>query len=45
MNELPITLHLDNVTFQLKENQNFEWLSDLGKAFCVFDKQDSGNLC
>ncbi|ABS22163.1 serine/threonine protein kinase [Bacillus cytotoxicus] len=44
MKELPVTIHLDHVTFQLKEHQDFEWLTKLGKVFAVFDKQDSGNL-
>ncbi|PEY38369.1 serine/threonine protein kinase [Bacillus cereus] len=45
MNEIPITIHLDDVTFQLKEQQDFSWLVSLGKVFAVFDQQDSGNIC
>ncbi|MDZ5610432.1 serine/threonine protein kinase [Bacillus pseudomycoides] len=45
MNEIPITIHLDDVTFQLKEQQDFSWLVNLGKVFAVFDQQDSGNIC
>ncbi|MEH7460028.1 serine/threonine protein kinase [Bacillus sp. JJ1127] len=44
MNEIPVTIHLDNVTFQLKEYQDFDWLVSLGKVFTVFDQQDSGNI-
>ncbi|MFJ8526596.1 serine/threonine protein kinase [Bacillus sp. NPDC094106] len=44
MNEIPVTIHLDNVTFQLKEYQDFDWLVRLGKVFTVFDQQDSGNI-
>ena len=36
---------LDNLEFELKEDFNFSWLSKYGKVFCVFDKQDSGNIC
>lgn len=39
-----VTLLVDGVTFQLAEYQDFSWLRALGKAFCVFDHQDSGNL-
>ncbi|MGP4039873.1 protein kinase domain-containing protein [Gracilibacillus sp. D59] len=38
-------IRLDKVSFQLKEHFNFEWLKALGEVFCVFDKQDSGNIC
>ena len=41
----PITISIDSVTFQLQEPHNFDWLHDLGKVFCVFDQQDSGNIC
>ncbi|HET7579235.1 MAG TPA: serine/threonine protein kinase [Bacillales bacterium] len=37
--------NVDGIPFQLREKQNFDWLHDLGKVFCVFDQQDSGNLC
>lgn len=39
------TFSLDGVSFRLKEEHNFEWLRTLGKVFCVFDEQDSGNIC
>ncbi|WP_419883954.1 serine/threonine protein kinase [Peribacillus sp. B-H-3] len=38
-------INLDSVSFQLKEKHDFEWLRSLGKVFCVFDEQDSGNIC
>lgn len=41
----PTIISLDSVTFQLQEPHNFDWLHDLGKVFCVFDQQDSGNIC
>ncbi|WP_433747740.1 protein kinase domain-containing protein [Falsibacillus pallidus] len=37
-------INLDNVTFQLKEKHNFEWLTDIGEVFIVFAEQDSGNV-
>jgi serine/threonine-protein kinase len=40
----PITTQLNNISFQLKEAQSFEWLTRFGKVFCVFDQQDSGNI-
>lgn len=40
-----ITKMIDGVTFELKEDFDFEFLSAYGKVFAVFDKQDSGNLC
>ncbi|EOP54298.1 hypothetical protein IIW_01571 [Bacillus cereus VD136] len=45
MNEIPITIHLDDVIFRLKEYPDFDWLLNLGKVFAVFDQQDSGNIC
>jgi len=36
---------IDSISFKLKEDHDFRWLSDLGKVFCVFDQQDSGNIC
>ncbi|WP_235702252.1 hypothetical protein [Bacillus mycoides] len=36
---------LNSVTFQLQEPHNFDWLKALGNVFCVFDQQDSGNIC
>jgi len=41
----PITIEIDGVSFQLREKENFAWLKDLGRVFCVFDQQDSGNIC
>ncbi|WP_211745666.1 serine/threonine protein kinase [Paenibacillus sp. Marseille-Q4541] len=40
----PIMVNLDQVSFQLKKNKNFEWLKEMGTVFRVFDKQDSGNI-
>lgn len=37
--------NLSSVSFELQEPHDFEWLNDLGQAFCVFDQQDSGNIC
>ncbi|MDM5188861.1 serine/threonine protein kinase [Bacillus sp. DX4.1] len=45
MSEFLVTLTIDDVSFKLKEYQDFEWLIRLGKVFCVFDQQDSGNIC
>ena len=39
-----ITQTLDDVTVRLREPHNFGFLADLGKVFCVFDEQDSGNI-
>lgn len=36
---------IDNVTFELKRDYDFSWLSKYGKVFCVYDQQDSGNIC
>lgn len=36
---------LDSVSFELQEPHNFDWLRKFGKVFCVFDQQDSGNIC
>lgn len=46
MNNKPtlITYHIDDITFQLKEAHDFQWLRDLGHVFTVFDQQDSGNI-
>ncbi|MBE9917806.1 serine/threonine protein kinase [Paenibacillus donghaensis] len=40
-----ITKIIDGVTFELKEEFDFNFLSEYGKVFAVFDKQDSGYLC
>ncbi|WP_059173530.1 serine/threonine protein kinase [Bacillus sp. FJAT-27445] len=37
-------LTLDGVRFGLKEEHDFGWLRELGTVFCVFDRQDSGNI-
>jgi serine/threonine-protein kinase len=37
--------HIDSVSFELKEDHDFNWLNKYGKVFCVFDQQDSGNIC
>ena len=37
--------NIDSVSFKLKKDFDFEWLSKYGKVFCVFDQQDSGNIC
>lgn len=39
-----ITITLNKVQFQLQEEQDFNWLRQLGAVFCVFDQQDSGNI-
>ncbi len=44
MNDTQI-ISLDSVSFQLKDKHDFEWLRSLGEVFCVFDEQDSGNIC
>lgn len=36
---------IDNVTFELKRDYDFSWLSKYGQVFCVYDQQDSGNIC
>ncbi|GGA60731.1 serine/threonine protein kinase [Ornithinibacillus halotolerans] len=38
------TITLDNVSFQLQEKYNFDWLTTMGNVFKVFDEQDSGNI-
>lgn len=35
---------IDNVSFQMKEELDFSFLSKYGKVFCVFDQNDSGNI-
>jgi serine/threonine-protein kinase len=40
-----ITKIIDRVTCELKEEFDFEFLTEYGKVFTVFDKQDSGYLC
>ena len=38
-------ISLDKISFRLKEKHDFKWLEDIGEVFCVFDEQDSGNIC
>ncbi|WP_054024444.1 serine/threonine-protein kinase [Bacillus sp. FJAT-28004] len=40
-----ITKIIDGISFELKEDFDFDFLSEYGKVFTVFDKQDSGYLC
>lgn len=40
-----ITKNIDGITFQLKSEFDFTWLSEFGAVFTVFDQQDSGNIC
>lgn len=37
--------HIDSVSFELRKDFDFNWLNEYGKVFCVFDQQDSGNIC
>ena len=39
-----INIEIDNVSFQLQEDHDFNWLKEIGEVFCVFDQQDSGNI-
>lgn len=39
-----VTIHLGNVSFELKEALFFDWIHKYGQVFCVFDEQDSGNI-
>lgn len=36
---------INGVSFVLKREYDFNWLNKYGKVFCVFDQQDSGNIC
>lgn len=40
-----IKYELDGVCFELREEYDFSWLKKFGIVFCVFDQQDSGNIC
>jgi len=40
-----VTKIIDGVSFELKEDFCFDFLSEYGQVFKVFDKQDSGYLC
>lgn len=44
MNNPYYTYIIDEVSFQLQEPCDFDWLKELGSVFKVFDQQDSGNL-
>ncbi|TPV42194.1 protein kinase domain-containing protein [Bacillus dicomae] len=44
MEAKPVEIQLNQITFRLKEHQNFDWLTKLGTVFAVYDQQDSGNL-
>lgn len=37
--------HFGTISYQLKEPFDFSFLEKYGKVFCVFDTQDSGNIC
>jgi serine/threonine-protein kinase len=39
------TIELDGVTVRLREGHDFGFLRAFGAPFCVFDEQDSGNIC
>lgn len=36
---------IDKIKFKIKEPYDFNFLSEYGKVFKVFDDQDSGNIC
>lgn len=36
---------LDGIHFELREKHDFSYLKKFGTVFCVFDQQDSGNIC
>ncbi|OXS52934.1 serine/threonine protein kinase [Cohnella sp. CIP 111063] len=39
-----LTKRIDGIVFELKEDFVFDFLSDYGQVFAVFDKQDSGYI-
>ncbi|SHM73502.1 serine/threonine protein kinase [Gracilibacillus kekensis] len=39
-----VSLKINDISFKLKENHDFQWLENVGNVFCVFDQQDSGNI-
>lgn len=39
-----IEQELDGIKFKLRKKQNFSFLKEFGKVFCVFDQNDSGNI-
>ncbi|TSB45344.1 protein kinase domain-containing protein [Alkalicoccobacillus porphyridii] len=41
----PLNQYIGDVSFQLREKHNFDWIKEYGTVFKVFDQQDSGNLC
>ncbi|WP_010274370.1 protein kinase family protein [Paenibacillus senegalensis] len=41
----PVTIKLDKIMVKLQEEHDFSWLNKMGEVFCVFDQQDSGNIC
>ncbi|UVI30500.1 serine/threonine protein kinase [Paenibacillus spongiae] len=43
-NRYSTAISLGEVAFHLQEPHDFEWLTNLGHAFRVFDQQDSGNI-
>ncbi|MBU3104524.1 serine/threonine protein kinase [Clostridium gasigenes] len=45
MDKTLVTINIDNTSFRLQKIHNFQWLKELGTVFCVFDEQDSGNIC
>lgn len=40
-----VRMHIDGVSFHLKEQHDFSFISKIGKVFRVFDAMDSGNIC
>lgn len=39
-----VVQELDGVEFKLKAKEDFSFLEQFGKVFCVFDQNDSGNI-
>ncbi|MGM1045399.1 MAG: serine/threonine protein kinase [Bacillota bacterium] len=39
-----VTIKMGDVTFDLREVHNFDWIQDEGRVFQVFSQQDSGNI-
>ena len=39
-----VTHSVDEISFQMRKTYDFSFLSKYGKAFCVFDQNDSGNI-
>ena len=40
-----IIQQIDNVTYKLREKQDFSWLKQYGEAFSVVDETGSGCIC